>query len=78
MCHQGDIPLVVNVDSADIMATLLNLKSEYEVSSGKTLRVTFVGGAEAHLLAEEIGSANVSVVLTSPRPFPGYWESRRM
>jgi hypothetical protein len=60
------------------MATLLNLKSEYEEFNGKTLRLTFVGASEAHLLADEIGNANVSVILTSPRPFPGYWEKRRM
>ncbi|RDB22990.1 Imidazolonepropionase [Hypsizygus marmoreus] len=73
----GAIPLVVNVDSADVMATLLNLKAEYEVSSSNTLRLTFSGAAEAHLLADEIGKAGVSVILTSPRPYPGYWEERR-
>ncbi|GLB34476.1 putative carbohydrate esterase family 9 protein [Lyophyllum shimeji] len=74
----GVIPLVVNVDSADIMATLLNLKSEYERLSGNILRLTFAGASEAHLLAEEIGKAEVSAVLTSPRPYPGYWEQRRI
>ncbi|KAF8065373.1 hypothetical protein FPV67DRAFT_1628755 [Lyophyllum atratum] len=74
----GAIPLVVNVDSADVMATLLNLKSQYEKSSGNSVRLTFSGASEAHLLAEEIGKAGVSVILTSPRPYPGSWEGRRI
>ncbi|KAF9460668.1 carbohydrate esterase family 9 protein [Collybia nuda] len=76
--REGDVPLVVNVDSADIMATLLKLKSEFEASNGRAIRMTFVGATEAHLLAHQIGSANVSVVVTSPRPYPGYWESQRI
>lgn len=72
------MPLVVNVDSADVMATILTLKLEYEASSGKRIRLTFAGASEAHLLAEEIGKAGVSVILTSPRPYPGSWEKRRL
>ncbi|KDR69234.1 hypothetical protein GALMADRAFT_215246 [Galerina marginata CBS 339.88] len=64
--------------SSDIMATLLELKSEYQNATGKTLQLTFSGGSEAHLLAKEIASAGVSVILTSPRPYPGTWEQRRI
>lgn len=74
----GTIPLVINVDSADVMATLLYLKSQYERSSGNRIRLTFAGASEAHLLAEEIGEAGVSVILTSPRPYPGTWEQQRI
>lgn len=75
---KGTLPLVVNVENADIMATLLSLKSEYEASSGSSIHLTFTGASEAHLLAEEIGKADVSVVLTSLRPYPMTWEKRRM
>ncbi|KAF8967351.1 hypothetical protein BDZ97DRAFT_1938242 [Flammula alnicola] len=37
---------------------------------GKTLKLTFSGGTEAHLLAKEIATAGVSVILTSSRPYP--------
>jgi hypothetical protein len=70
--------LVVSVENADIMATLLSLKTEYEESTGKTLKLTFSGGTEAHLLADEIAAADVSVILTKLRPYPGSWEQRRM
>ncbi|KAG6895604.1 hypothetical protein C0992_000419, partial [Termitomyces sp. T32_za158] len=74
----GEIPLVVNVDSADIMSTLLRLKSDYEAWSGNRIRLTFTGAAEAHLLADKIGGAGVSVVITSARPYPGSWQERRI
>jgi hypothetical protein len=68
----------VHVQSADVMASLIRLKKEAESHSGKTIRFTFSGGSEAHLLAKEIAAAGVGVILTSPRPFPSTWESRRM
>ncbi|KDR69239.1 hypothetical protein GALMADRAFT_128703 [Galerina marginata CBS 339.88] len=76
--REGAIPLVVSVESSDIMATLVELKSEYQNATGKTLQLTFSGGSEAHLLAKEIAAAGVSVILTSPRPYPGTWEQRRI
>ena len=76
--HQGEIPLVVNVESADIMATLVNLKREFEDTTRNHLKLTFSGATEAHLLAEEIAKGDISVILTSPRTFPSFWEQRRM
>ena len=76
--HQGEIPLVVNVESADIMATLVNLKREHKDITGHDLRLTFSGATEAHILAKEIARAGISVILTSPRTYPGIWEQKRM
>jgi hypothetical protein len=75
---RGERVLAVAVVSADIMASLLRLKAEVEAARGRTLRMTFVGAAEAHLLARAIGDAGVGVILSPARPFPGTWESRRM
>lgn len=69
---------MVDVNSADIMATLLRLKAEYETRTTKTLRLTFAGAQESHLLAHEIASAGVSVIATRPKPFPFTWDTRRM
>ncbi|KLO05758.1 hypothetical protein SCHPADRAFT_917689 [Schizopora paradoxa] len=74
----GELTLVVHVDSADIMATLLHLKSEVESHSGSTSQMTFAGATEAHLLASEIAEAGVSVILSPSRPFPGSWDQRRI
>lgn len=76
--RDGHSTLVVDVNSADIMATLLRLKAEYETRTTKTLRLTFAGAQESHLLANEIASAGVSVIATRPKPFPFTWDTRRI
>ena len=55
---QGVVPLVVNVDSADIMASLIILKADVEDKIGSRMRMVFSGAAEAHLLANDIGTWN--------------------
>lgn len=75
---QGKIPLVVDVHSADIMASLIRLKAEVENASGSAIQMTFTGASEAHLLAKEIGVSGVGVIVSPSRPFPSTWEKRRM
>jgi hypothetical protein len=77
---QGVIPLAIHVDSADVMATLLELKAEVESLGGgePRINIVFIGAAEAHLLAEELAAANVGVILSPPRGYPFAWETRRM
>ncbi len=60
------------------MASLIQLKSEIERTTGILLRMTFAGAAEAHLLAAEIGYAGIGVIVVPSRPFPATWELRRM
>ncbi|KAJ7669296.1 carbohydrate esterase family 9 protein [Mycena polygramma] len=71
------IPLVVTVESADIIASVLVLKKEVEAVSGTPIRLTLAGASEAHLLAKEIGEAGVGVIVEQ-RPFPGMWEQQRI
>ena len=52
--YQGEIPLFVNIESADIMVALANLKREIEDTKRNPLKLIFSGTTEAHLLAEEI------------------------
>jgi hypothetical protein len=80
---KGKVRLVVDVESADIMATLLRLKAETEhkifteTNLHKDLKFTFSGATEAHLLVRELKHAKVGV-LVHPRPYPYTWESKRM
>ncbi|KAJ6512303.1 hypothetical protein DFH09DRAFT_1197532 [Mycena vulgaris] len=74
----GEIPLVIRVHNADIMATLLRLKGEFESFSSSSLRMTFAGATEAHLLAPQIGAAGVSVIVAPARPYPESWDYRRV
>ncbi|KAH6910360.1 hypothetical protein BKA70DRAFT_1272879 [Coprinopsis sp. MPI-PUGE-AT-0042] len=60
---------VIDVQSADIMATLIELKAEVDSRlEGKKAKFTFVGANEAHLLAKEIGQAGVGVILSPALP----------
>ncbi|KJA29058.1 hypothetical protein HYPSUDRAFT_211640 [Hypholoma sublateritium FD-334 SS-4] len=74
----GQMPLVVETHSADIIATLLILKKEVEAASQTSIRLTIAGAGEAHILARELHEANVGVMLTPARPFPHTWDQRRI
>ncbi|KZT72054.1 composite domain of metallo-dependent hydrolase [Daedalea quercina L-15889] len=75
---KGELILVVDVESADIMASLIELKKDIEDREGNTIKMTFAGASEAHLLAKEISEGGIGVLLTRPRPFPMTWEQRRI
>ncbi|KAK2463226.1 hypothetical protein APHAL10511_004881 [Amanita phalloides] len=75
---KGELPLVVDVDSADIMSSLIQLKEDIEAYAGSKTRFVFSGASEAHLLAKQIGEANIGVILNPSRPFPSEWRSRRI
>ncbi|KAJ3525960.1 hypothetical protein NM688_g8324 [Phlebia brevispora] len=74
----GTIPLIIDVGSADIMASLLQLKADIEDQRGGQIRMVFAGATEAHLLASELAKAKVGVILAPVRPFPGNWGHRRI
>jgi len=75
---QSSIPIVILVESADVMSSLILLKSQVEKALGRRINMVFSGATEAHLIAEEIGTAGVGVLVTSSRPFPLQWEQRRL
>ena len=76
---KGEIPLVVDTQNADVIATLLSLKEEVEgIVDGGLVKLVIAGGAEAHLLAKALGEAHVGVIFTRPRAFPMTWGGRRM
>ncbi|RMY58993.1 hypothetical protein D0863_12081 [Hortaea werneckii] len=81
---KGEMPLVLEVHSADTIASLLRMKIDIESamrretdSADRTLRLILFGGAESHLLAEELATANVSVILAPLLPYSETWEQRR-
>ncbi|OCH88880.1 composite domain of metallo-dependent hydrolase [Obba rivulosa] len=78
LVSQGKLPLVIRVDSADIIATLIELKKEVETASQAPLKMTLEGATEAHILARELSEANIGVILKPPRSFPYTWDQRRI
>ena len=61
--------MVVNVGSADIMASLVSLKKEVEEKTGIPMKLTFAGATEAHLIADELSAAGVGVIVTPTRSY---------
>ncbi|KAJ7154783.1 carbohydrate esterase family 9 protein [Mycena filopes] len=74
---EGKIPLIVAVENADIIASVLALKKEVDKAQRSRIRLTLAGATEAHLLAKEIGEAGVGVIVQQ-RPFPSTWQERRI
>jgi len=52
---KGEIPLVIDVDNADIMITLIKLKQQIEEVYQSLIKMAFSSAAEAYLIADEIG-----------------------
>ncbi|KAJ3852408.1 carbohydrate esterase family 9 protein [Lentinula lateritia] len=75
---EGKMPLVIDVHNADIMASLIQLKSEIQEQTKSVIQMTFAGASEAHILAREIGAAGVGVIVSPIRPFPSFWDMRRI
>jgi len=74
----GEVSLVIDVHSADVIASLIRLKKEIEDELDVQLKFVFAGATEAHLLAKEIAEAGAGVIIAPSRPFPHAWEQRRI
>ncbi|CAI4213310.1 unnamed protein product [Parascedosporium putredinis] len=58
----GDLALAITAHSADIIASLLTVKADVEAAIARLgrdskLRLTIIGGAEAHLVADKLAAA---------------------
>ncbi|KAL4080122.1 hypothetical protein V8B97DRAFT_697398 [Scleroderma yunnanense] len=76
--YDGAFPLVVDCKNADVIASLLAFKAEIEAQSNVSMKLTIMGGAEAHLLAPELATADVGVIVSPVRSFPFSWEGRHI
>ncbi|KAH9892482.1 hypothetical protein C8Q73DRAFT_732800 [Cubamyces lactineus] len=74
----GTIPLVVDVGSANIIATLISLKKEVELKAGSAMQFTITSASEAHLVADELAEAGIGVIVTPPRSYPYTWDEHRI
>lgn len=64
----GDIPLLVSIDRASDIEVLISLTSEYGLAA------IISGGTEAWMLAAELASAEISVILNVTRNLPGNFD----
>lgn len=82
----GKIPLVISVHSADTIAAIIRVKSEVEAAisaasiqnaNSNLIRLVIYGGGEAHLVATEIASAEIGVVVAPVFAYADSWDMRR-
>jgi imidazolonepropionase-like amidohydrolase len=80
---QGTLPLVLSAHSADVITSIIRLKLEIEdaiqslpISTSK-LRVIIIGGAESHLVAQDLARADIAIVLAPLLPHAQTWDQRR-
>lgn len=73
---QGQIPIVVQVDDKDEIASLLMLKQTIQTQYHRDLQLVILGGSESYLVADHLSRLNVPVILMPARCFPSTWQSR--
>jgi hypothetical protein len=82
----GERVLALTINSADGIATALRIKSEVEgilstvdtAEQAQRLKMAIIGGAEAHMVAKELGEAEVGVILSPLQSIGDSWDSRRV
>ncbi len=67
---RGEIPFVMLVDRASDILTALQFKAE-----NPSVRLVIAGGAEAWLVADELASAEVPVIIDPQRNLPGSFDT---
>lgn len=72
LAAQGKIPLVIHVDNKDEIASIIRLKQHF---NGRP-NIVILGGAESHLVAQELATADIPVILTPLLCTPGRWETQ--
>nr|XP_031860080.1 uncharacterized protein CI109_004444 [Kwoniella shandongensis]KAA5527152.1 hypothetical protein CI109_004444 [Kwoniella shandongensis] len=70
---KGELTLVVKTSKADVIAAVVRLKKEV----GDKVKITILGGHESWLIADELAEANIGVIVSPARSYPGDWDSRR-
>eukprot|EP01006_Ploeotia_vitrea_P025377 TRINITY_DN58252_c0_g1_i1.p1 TRINITY_DN58252_c0_g1~~TRINITY_DN58252_c0_g1_i1.p1 ORF type:complete len:960 (-),score=114.32 TRINITY_DN58252_c0_g1_i1:93-2672(-) len=75
----GKMPLIVNVNQADEIVGVVDMKKRILAATKTTkMRVVVVGGAEAHLIVDILKANDIAVILSPPRCRPdGFWETAR-
>jgi len=80
---RGNMPFAVHCNSRDLIAASVRLVQEIRYNQekgrieGPGMKLVIVGGAEAHLIADDLADENVSVILGPAKCIPIEWETRR-
>ncbi|OWZ77540.1 amidohydrolase [Cryptococcus neoformans Bt85] len=70
----GELRLVVEVSSADVISALVRLKREV----GRKVKITILGGHESWLIAQDLADEDIGVIVAPARSYPEEWGQRRI
>ncbi|PHZ15571.1 composite domain of metallo-dependent hydrolase [Rhizopus microsporus ATCC 52813] len=73
---QGEIPVVVQTDDKDEIASILLIKQQIAKDYEREVNFVILGGAESHLVASHLSRLDVPVILMPARCYPTTWQSR--
>lgn len=82
----GEMPLAITVHNADAIAAILKVKAVVEntiatsalsSASAAKVKMVIIGGAESHIVADELAAAGVGVVLAPLQSYANSWDERR-
>lgn len=73
---RGKIPVVVQVDDKDEIASILNIKQAISQEYNYDVKFVILGGGESHLVADHLSRLDVPVVLMPARCYPTTWQSK--
>lgn len=74
---KGEMAMVLTAHSADVIASILEMKAWVEKLGKTTIRLVIWGGAESWILADELAEAKVGVALAPLLAYSETWEQRR-
>jgi hypothetical protein len=72
----GQLPVVVQVDDKDEIASIIQMKRQLKTDFGYSVRFIILGGAEAHLVAIHLQQSSIPVILMPARCYPSSWSQR--
>jgi hypothetical protein len=73
---QGKLPVVVQVDNKDEIASILRIKNYMLKTYDTNVQFVILGGAESHLVARHLSRLDVPVVLMPARCYATTWHAR--
>lgn len=73
---KGEIPVVVQVDNKDEIASILLMKQQIIQEHGSHVKFVILGGSESHLVASHLHRLDVPVVLMPARCYATTWQAK--
>ncbi|KAI7851769.1 hypothetical protein BDC45DRAFT_571641 [Circinella umbellata] len=72
---QGQIPVVVEADNKDEIASIIQMKRQL-LTQGHKVQFIILGGAESYLVVDHLAAMDIAVIFKPARSYPLTWQQR--